>query len=162
MVRKRFQIGLEQYEFARFAALQAGRSSPEFFLEHLLSGVFSEDHGGRVDVVNTVTVLKNARCSHDGQTLESRCVFVALNIPKETWWLASRHYADDGYFDALDFLHGLLNMALTTAMHNYDRLADRLAAQTWRPYWLQDWLGKIETEAEWSGALEDLDEDFPF
>jgi len=162
MVRKRFQIGMEHYEFARFAALQASSTSPESYLEHLLSSVFLEDHGGRIDVANTVTVLKNGRCPHDDQTLENRSVLVALNIPKETWRLAARHYAENGYFDAVDFLHGLLNMALMTAMHNYDRLADRTAAQTWRPYWLQDWLGKIETEAELSGALNDLDEDCPF
>jgi len=144
----RLQIGLEHYEFSRFAAIQAGYGNPEKYLEHLLALAFSETPDGQSYVTNSVPVLKNAPCPHNEGTLRRGAKLARLSVSNETWLLAEQHYADYCHFDALDFLHGLLNMALMGVMQDYDMHADRSAYQAWRPYWLQDWLGVVERESE--------------
>lgn len=159
---KTFLIDLEHYEFCRFAATQLGYSSPNNFLALLLSTVLPVDEGGSLTIGTAIAVLNNAPCPHEDHVLDAGYVRIKLPIPAGIWLLAQKQYLDYAHFDALDFLQGLLNMALLTAINDFDRNTSRRKPVNWRPLWLQDWMHETAKRIENLDDSYDPDEDIPY
>lgn len=140
--KKRFQIGLEEYEFARFAAAQGAAPSANAYLEALLAEAFRDLGNTGPAVPPAAAAPSQARCPHRGAVLTSGYVHVFLAVPEDIWTRAVREHAEWGYFNPMEMMHGHLNAALASAMTACDDRARKSGAGDWRPAWLEHWLGR--------------------
>lgn len=149
----RTYIDLELYEFIAFLA------GPEGDTLSLLNGFLVPEISPYIALTHYHMPHWSSDCPHDAETLDRGQVEVTLTVSDRVFLQASGHYASEGYFNAQDYLHGILNSRLIQAMTDYEDDLEIWEAD-WRPAWLRVWLDNRYG----TGRYMDIDsgDDFPF
>ena len=156
----RFNLDIELYAFAMFAAPHGGYKRAESYIASLLAGAMSNVTGGRVPPMQDAMPGGE---TDDIMADDRGLVRVSVPVLPAHLDHARRHFAADGFFSAEDFLQGVLNAALIEAMTAHDDAAP--VGANWRPLWLREYLASLG--GAWDGDepprdSDDFDADLPF
>lgn len=165
-VAVRFNLDIELYAFAMFAASGGNHESAESYMAALLTYAMNAATGTTMRPAHRA-VPSGGDGGDDGtediRTDDRGMVPVRLPVAWLHYEHADRYYSLGGFCSAEDCLQGVLNAALMEAMAAYDDQAP--AGTDWRPLWLREYLASLG--GAWDGDepprdSDDFDADLPF